>query len=273
IYEISKTLNIPISTVSNHISILEEAKILFVSTQQGVKKHVKMCNRQITSILFNFAGMIAEESPLSFSTEMPVGQFVEADISAPCGMFVNADESETEKPHVDKPSEFFSTHRFAAELIWFDHGFVSYNFPNKLYEEDVVKLELSFEVCSEIAYYRNDWPSDITVKINDKEAITFLSPGDFGGRQGKFTPDSHGLSNTQYGQLKKITITKNGVFLNGSTVSETPIDEFHLNERPFIKLSIGVKKDAVHRGGINLFGKNFGDYNQSILLTLTKAEK
>ncbi|MBQ8685733.1 MAG: helix-turn-helix domain-containing protein, partial [Clostridia bacterium] len=47
IYEISKTLNIPISTVSNHISILEEAKILFVSTQQGVKKHVKMCNRQI----------------------------------------------------------------------------------------------------------------------------------------------------------------------------------------------------------------------------------
>ena len=36
IYEISKKLNMPISTVSNHISVLEDAQIVYVSTQQGL---------------------------------------------------------------------------------------------------------------------------------------------------------------------------------------------------------------------------------------------
>ena len=32
-------------------------------------------------------------------------------------------------------------------------------------------------------------------------------------------------------------------------------------------LKIGVKKDAEHLGGFNIFGDKFGDYNQGIVFT------
>ena len=32
--------------------------------------------------------------------------------------------------------------------------------------------------------------------------------------------------------------------------------------------TIKIKDDAIHKGGINIFGKNFGDFDQSIVLTV-----
>ena len=46
------------------------------------------------------------------------------------------------------------------------------------------------------------------------------------------------------------------------------IDDLKLGEKPFVDLKIGVKDDAEHVGGMNLFGKNFGDYNQAIVMTI-----
>ena len=168
----------------------------------------------------------------------------------------------------DNPHDFFITERFLADLIWFDHGFVSYNFVNKLYNKSLTKLELSFECCSEITYHREDWPSDISVQLNGKDLLTFLSPGDFGGRRGRYSPKDWFINSTQYGLLYKITVDKNGTYLNNIQINTTGIDAFQLDTAPHIKVKIGVKEDAVHRGGINLFGKRFGDYDQSIILTV-----
>ena len=39
-----------------------------------------------------------------------------------------------------------------------------------------------------------------------------------------------------------------------------------------IRLKVGVKADAKHPGGINIFGRGFGNYDQDIVLRLhTKA--
>ena len=35
-----------------------------------------------------------------------------------------------------------------------------------------------------------------------------------------------------------------------------------------IHVRIGNKEDAIHKGGFNLFGKSFGDYEQDIVMTL-----
>ena len=43
-------------------------------------------------------------------------------------------------------------------------------------------------------------------------------------------------------------------------------DDLKLYEGSAIKLDIGIKEDAEHKGGINLFGKNFGDYPQAIVM-------
>ncbi len=46
------------------------------------------------------------------------------------------------------------------------------------------------------------------------------------------------------------------------------LDDLKLHESNAVSFEIGVKEDAVHRGGLNLFGKNFGDFPQAIIMTL-----
>ena len=102
------------------------------------------------------------------------------------------------------------------------------------------------------------------------EIATYTSPGDYGGRRGKFTPDYWPVTSTQFGQLKRFNVTTEGVFDNNVLVNKAvTFNDLALINQPYIKFSIGVKPDAVHRGGINLFGKNFGDFPQSIIMTLT----
>lgn len=269
IYEISKRLNMPISTVSNHISVLEEAQIVFVSTQQGIKKHVKMCSKQVSEIAFKLYDAPHKTPTNSFTTELSIGQFTEAIISPPCGLYIIDKEKEQEGMiSTDTPIDFFIPERIYAELLWFDHGLISYNFPNKLYNKNISKIEFSFELCSEAVYHRTDWPSDISIKINDIEALMFVSSGDYGGRRGKYSPKNWNINSTQYGQLYKIILNEEGIYLNDVLISKNPIKKFLLEQQPFIKISIGVKEDAIHRGGLNLFGKNFGDYNQALILTI-----
>jgi predicted transcriptional regulator len=269
IYEIGRQLNLPFSTVSNHISVLEDAQIIFVSTQQGKKRHVKTCSRQLSRLVFLFQENRNTITSEAHTIEMPIGHFIEANIQAPCGLYaIDALNEKNGMLAVDRPYEFFTTERFNAELLWFDHGFVSYNFINHLYQKSASKLELSFECCSEITYHREDWPSDISIKINDIDILTFLSPGDFGGRRGKYSPKEWFINSTQYGLLYKITIDEHGTYLNNIKIAKTTINDLDIAHTPNIKVSIGVKENAVHRGGINLFGKKFGDFEQAILLTL-----
>ena len=269
IYTIAKMLKLPKSTVADHIAVLENAQILFISTQQGPKKHVKMCHKQINDLFISFCSPQKQDNAEpSHTIEMPVGLFSDIDIHPPCGMYIDLDGHEDNSIKFDSPLEFYHPRRNQAELLWFDHGTISYKFPNKFFKENFSALELSFEACSEIVYHKNDWPSDITVSINDIEILTFQSPGDFGGRRGRYSPEGWSVLSTQYGLLYKIMLNKDGVFLNDVLFSKKTIDLFDLSSAPFIKVSFSIKEDAVHRGGLNLFGRKFGDYDQSIVLTL-----
>lgn len=269
--EIARKLKLPKSSVSNHISIMEEAEILYVSTQQGNKRHLKMCSKQLNEFILDFAERDTESTQQGFSMEIPVGLFSEATISAPCGMFVPANKSGVPvntKLASDNPNLFFDPRRAQAELLWFTDGYISYSVPNNFFNTTLSKLELSFELCSEIVYHKIDWPSDITLKINDIEATTFLSPGDFGGRKGKFSPDGWGIDGTQYGLFYKLIIDETGVYLNNVLSNKKTLKDFNILNNPNVKITFGVDKDAIHKGGLNLFGRGFGDYEQSIILTL-----
>ena len=269
VYEIALRLNLPFSTVSNHIEVLEEAGIILVRMQQGKKRHVKMCYRHLSSLTFAFKENRDNFiSPEYYRLEMPVGHFTSAHIEGSCGMAAIGEDNTVSMLAVDKPNEFFTPERLGAELLWFNHGYVSYSFVNKLYQGRVSQLELSFECCSEIAYHRDEWPSDIFVKINGVDLLTLTSPGDFGGRRGKYSPDDWFVNNTQYGLLYKITVNNGGTYLNNIRVSDTAVDDLLVASGQYISLSIGVDENSVHCGGINLFGRRFGDYAQAIELTV-----
>ncbi len=138
---------------------------------------------------------------------MPIGNFVGCNIQSPCGI-AGKNEQLIEN---DSPNAFFSPNRSQAELIWFQSGYISYLFPTHFLKSNInyKQISFSFELCSETVYFRNDWPSDITIWINDIEIATYTSPGDFGGRRGKYTPRILSLY---------IYATKNRTFMNKNAV-------------------------------------------------------
>ena len=90
---------------------------------------------------------------------------------------------------------------------------MEYRFPNvTLKKKTLRKVEVSAEICSEDHEYNMDWPSDITLWINDVEVGTWESPSDFGGRRGKLNPAWWSSDKTQYG---KELVCKKGRKLSG----------------------------------------------------------
>ncbi len=267
--DISNELNIPISSVSRHIDALSDAQLIFIYYQPGLKGHAKYCSQMVLSCHIDIdAPRVEDPEDSVYRIELPVGLFSHCHITAPCGMC--GPESTLGK--LDDPSTFFLPERMQAESIWFDQGFVDYNFPSSI-KNEIEEITFAFEICSETSYYNNNWPSDITVKINDVEVLTFTSPGDFGGRRGKFTPEYWPVSSTQFGILKKISINKHGVYMDNTFIHKNVLlDDLKITKGNAIKLTIGIKPDAVHRGGVNLFGKNFGDFNQAIVMTIKTLE-
>ena len=91
-------------------------------------------------------------------------------------------------------------------------------------------------------------------------------PGDFGDKRGKYTPDWWKLEGSQYGLLKNFYITNEGSFIDGVKISDVTISDLHIPDHHSIRVKVGVKEDAVHMGGMNIFGKGFGNYDQGIIL-------
>lgn len=70
-------------------------------------------------------------------------------------------------------------------------------------------------------------------------------------------------------QIKKITANEAGGYVDNIFMHDRiKFDDLKLYERSSVKLDIGIKEDAEYKGGINLFGKNFGDYPQAIVMTV-----
>ena len=265
--QISRELNIPITTVTRHTNALAEAGLIVIDYQPGIKGHAKHCAHAIRELTIKLAPendeSVEEES---YSVEMPIGMFAHCHISAPCGLLGPT------QPLIkyDDPKYFFTPDRGSAELLWFNVGHVSYNFPTEvLYHHQCHSISFSVEVCSETAYYNEKWPSDLSVFINNVEVLTTTLPGDFGGRRGKFSPAYWSINSTQFGILKNIKVDQQGVYENNVLIrKDIKFDDLKLYNGNAVQLRLEIKKDAVHRGGINIFGKNFGDYNQAIVMTV-----
>jgi len=271
IQQLSQELNIPITSVMRHVDILADAQLIMINYQPGIKGHAKYCSQTILSCTFSLEPsdeLIKNEK--NYTLEMPIGQFSECRIEAPCGM-----NSVTAKiGEYDDKRVFYLPERINAEQLWFSEGFISYNFATPVNDIGYSSIMFSFEICSETLYFNNNWPSDITVYINDKEIITFISPGDFGGRKGNYTPDYWPVTSTQFGLLKRIIINDRGVYINGKLIShKITFKDLKIFDLPAVKFTIGIKDDAKHKGGINLFGKNFGDYPQAIKMTLSSPPR
>lgn len=260
--EIAKKLDLPISTVSFHLNILRKAGFISVTTKKNTRGNAKLIARQIDNFSLDFTSASISRNNKQFSQEIPLGSFTDARVCAGCGM---ASENEIIVAD-DMPGAFFSPQRKDAQIIWFSKGYIEYRLPNyMLKDKNVNAVVLSMELCSEAPNYRNDWESDITFWINGTEVATYLSPGDFGGRRGRLNPDWWSDYSTQFGIMKTLRMTQDGVYLDERRTDWRTIDKLKLQEGDYITFRIGIKEDAKHQGGLNLFGEKFGDFSQGLL--------
>jgi predicted transcriptional regulator len=121
-------------------------------------------------------------------------------------------------------------------------------------------------VCSEFPEHKLDWPSDITVWMSGVEVGTWTSPGDLGGTRGRLTPEWWPLTSTQYGIKKHWKISDDGCFIDGVKVSDTTIAAIDLSHNLVVR--IGIKEHAEHKGGVNLFGRKFANYEHDLVLRI-----
>jgi predicted transcriptional regulator len=260
--DIAEKLDLPQSTATLHINILEKAGLIKTDLQPAKRGVQKICARAYDRIVIQLpADLDPFESVIQVS--MPIGAYVEANIIPTCGLL-----SETGIiGQLDNPASFYEPERMQAQLIWFRQGYVEYRFPSRSPAQGRLEsLEVTFEVCSEAPLHHEDWPSDITVWINGMEIGTWTSPADFGGERGSLTPDWWDTNNTQYGLLKVWKVTANGSYVDGVRVSGVNLAQLKLEASHTVQVRIGVQDQARNSGGINLFGSKFGNYPQDIHL-------
>ena len=264
--DISEKLELPQSTVSTNIQILEDAGLIRTETQKARKGNQKICHTMFDEVLVMFKEDITQQRSNSIEVSMPLGLYTSCEVSAPCGLC----SSEGIIGLLDVPDTFLDPDRMKAGLIWFTRGYVEYQFPNnaKLAQNKIESMEFALELSSEVPGTSADWPSDITLSVNGTEIGTWMSPGDFGDKRGVYTPSWWKLKGSQYGKLKSWRVTTDGTFVDGMKISPVSLVDLDLDGHHSIRLRIAVKADARHPGGINIFGRGFGNYDQDIVLRL-----
>lgn len=264
IVEISEKLRIASSSAALHVKMLETAGLINAEVQPGTRGAVKLCSRKRDTININLTD-VAQYVHEVVTVDMPVGAYSICDVRPTCGI---ANESGV-IGNEDSVTCFYLPERFGAQLLWSANGYVEYRFPNKLPKNRTLQsISFTAEICSEAANYREDWKSEITLWVNGIECGTFLSPGDFGARRGRYTPKTWVSGSTQYGLLTCWSIRWDGCYINDERVADVTVKELGIRPDEAIILRIGNKEDAQYVGGFNLFGKKFGDYPQDLVMSL-----
>ncbi|MBP1807091.1 ArsR/SmtB family transcription factor [Rubellimicrobium aerolatum] len=267
--DIAAALDLPQSSVSTNVQVLEEAGLIRTESQRARKGSQKLCRSLFDEVLVTFKDAAPALDDRVIETAMPLGLYTRCEVSAPCGLCTR----DGIVGLLDVPDSFLDPGRMGAGLIWFTRGYVEYQFPNnaKLRGDEVAGLEISMELSSEVPGTAADWPSDITVSVNGVDVATWTSPADFGDRRGVHTPEWWKLKGSQYGLLKTFRVTPDGSFVDGMRASATTVADLRLADHRSIRLTIAVREDARHPGGVNIFGRGFGNYDQDIVLRLLRA--
>ncbi len=264
--DIAEKLSLPQSTVSTNIQILEGAGLIRTETQKARKGNQKICHSTFDEVLVMFKEDISPVNSNAIEVSMPLGLYTSCEVSAPCGLC----SVDGIIGLLDVPNTFLDPERMKAGLIWFTQGYLEYQFPNnaKLAQNTIEVMEFSMELSSEVPGTSADWPSDITLSVNGTEIGTWTSPGDFGDKRGVYTPSWWKLKGSQYGKLKSWKVTHSGTYVDGVKISPVSLKDLDVQTHHSIRLRIGVKEDARHPGGVNIFGRGFGNYDQDIVLRL-----
>lgn len=264
--EIAAALGLPQSTIATNVKILEEAELIETRISKATKGQQKICSARYGEIVIRLDADGPDAHDDVVDVAMPLGLYTSCMVSAPCGLCSLAGIIGV----LDVPDLFLDPRRMGAALLWFGRGYVDYKFPNnaKVLKAGIDAIEFSMELSSEVPGTNDNWPSDITLWVNGIPIGTWQSPGDFGDKRGTYTPRWWKLEGSQYGKLVTWRISNEGSTIGGEPSSDVTLADLKLAEHSSIRIRVGIAEDAKHPGGINIFGRGFGDHDQDIVMRL-----
>lgn len=257
--DLAAALNVTNGALTSHIKKLEDCGLVSITSESSGHGNQKLCSVHLDKILIDIDS--TEEDTNVYQTELKVGHYSDYEVFPTCGL-----ASPTALiGEVDDTRYFAHPDRYNADILWFTKGYVEYIIPNFIpFSQKIDKITISAELSSEAPGVNDVWPSDISFYINDTFIGSWTSPGDFGDVKGIFTPEWWFPNWNQYGLLKLLVINKRGTFIDGLQISDVTINHLNLTDKSTIRLKMAVNNDAEHIGGLTIFGKNFGNYNQDI---------
>lgn len=260
--ELAAKLNITNGALTGHIKKLEDCGLVMVSNESVGHGNQKKCSVHLDKILIE---MDSQDFKNIYQTDLKVGHFSDYSVYPTCGL-----ASDTAIiGEVDDTRYFAHSDRYNADILWFTRGYVEYVVPNFIpFGQKIDQITISLEISSEAPGVNDVWPSDISFFLNSKKIAMWTSPGDFGNMKGIFTPDWWYPNWNQYGMLKILVINRKGTFIDGLQVSDISVNDFDFDYRSTIKFKLEVEEDAEHVGGLTIFGKTFGNYNQDIAVRI-----
>lgn len=264
--QLATELNISNGALTGHIKKLEECGLINISNESAGHGNQKMCSVTQDRIIVDIKKPIDYKNV--FETEIKVGQFSRHQVWPTCGIAT----SESVIGELDDIRYFNHPDRFTANILWFTKGYIEYTIPNLIpSNQRITQLSISAELSSEAPGIDNNWPSDISFYINDTKIGMWTSPGDFGDVHGMFTPQWWPQNWNQYGLLKLLVINDYGTYIDGLKISDVSTLSLHLDYSSDIRLRLAVENDSEHVGGITLYGKSFGNYDQDIRVAINYA--
>lgn len=265
INDLSAALTIPASTVAQHIKELESAGLAYSELKPANRGLQKVCSPVRDRQIIIKLPQVETTRRGALNTSMPIGAYVDCAALPTCGLATDSGLI----GELDNPTYFYHPDRLNAHLIWFRQGYLEYRFPKTMSPTAQLEgLVFSMEIASEAPRYNENFPSDITLWVNEVEVGTWRSPGDFGSQRGALTPDWWSDHNSQYGLLKMWKIGADGSYVDGLRISDVCLNDLNIDARHYISMRVGVKENAAHVGGLNLFGRKFGNYPQDIVMTM-----
>lgn len=261
--QLSKELHISMSTLSPHISKLQDCGLIRLEDAPASHGTQKLCYLAMEQIYIDFEAKCNLSPVMQF--EVPIGQYSDFQVAPTCGLATTT----AFLGNLDEPRSFSHPERYRAEILWFTTGYVEYILPNFIPPHCLIQqLTVTFELSSEAPKYNNSWPSDISFLLNGTPLGQWTSPGDFGGRPGVMNPHWWYDFLNQYGLLKKLVINESGSFLDEEKLSDVTVRDLNLNSQSVLKLRFQVFPDSLNPNGLTLYGKGFGNYQQNLRVAI-----
>ncbi|MNB71821.1 Helix-turn-helix domain protein [compost metagenome] len=259
IKELAAELYLSSAIVSSHVSKLQEAGLVSGKMCRVDGATYKICSLSANYLQIRLSrAQQTAQKVVEFS--VPIGQYTDFEAHPTCGIATK----EQIIGYYDDPRYFADPRRMDAGIIWFAKGYVEYRLPNYLASDQTVQeIEISMEIGSEAPKISEKWPSDIGFTLNGVDLGTWTSPGDFGATKGRFTPGWWHADVNQYGTLKVLRIRKTGTFMDGQQMSGISLDDVDWRKEQW-SFRITAEPAGRRRGGLTVFGRGFGNYDQDL---------